>query len=167
MRQCQAGDPSREPMADIYSLRKRSELMSRIRGKGNRATELRLIAIFRRFSISGWRRTQRLPGRPDFVFRHRRLAVFVDGCFWHGCVKHRTLPITNRSFWRKKLERNIARDRLVNLTLRRNGWRVLRVWQHELRRKNETRLLKRIERVLSAKATGIDRRRLTKKGSSR
>jgi DNA mismatch endonuclease, patch repair protein len=84
----------------------------------------------------------------DFVFRQVRLAVFVDGCFWHSCPKHGTQPAGNRSFWKKKFARNIARDRLVNRTLRRAGWRVLRIWEHELAHKNEARLLRRIQRTL-------------------
>ena len=86
--------------------------------------------------------------RPDFVFPKLRVAVFVDGCFWHGCPKHETKPRNNAAFWRKKFARNIARDRLVTRTLRREGWRVLRIWEHELARKNEARLLRRIRKVL-------------------
>lgn len=87
-------------------------------------------------------------GKPDFVFRERRLAIFVDGCFWHCCPKHTTQLATNRTFWRKKLSRNKHRDKLVNRTLRQHGWTVLRIWQHELVRKNEARLLQRIHRAL-------------------
>jgi DNA mismatch endonuclease (patch repair protein) len=56
------------------------------------------------------------------------VAVFVDGCFWHGCPKHATKPANNRAFWKKKLAGNKTRDRLVNRTLRRAGWRVVRIW---------------------------------------
>jgi len=70
--------------------------------------------------------------RPDFVFPKLRLAVFVDGCFWHCCPKHTTKPKNNRAFWQRKLASNRARDALVTRTLRRAGWRVLRVWEHEL-----------------------------------
>ncbi len=86
--------------------------------------------------------------RPDFVFPKSRTAVFVDGCFWHGCPKHGTQPKGNRAFWKNKFARNIARDLLVTRTLRRAGWRVLRIWEHELARKNEIRLLRRIQRAL-------------------
>jgi DNA mismatch endonuclease Vsr len=91
-------------MRDIYSQDKRREIMSRIRGAGNRATELRLIAIFKAASITGWRRKQSLQKRPDFVFREQRVAVFVDGCFWHGCPTHGRRPATNTEFWDKKLK---------------------------------------------------------------
>jgi DNA mismatch endonuclease (patch repair protein) len=70
--------------------------------------------------------------RPDFVFRTQRLAVFVDGCFWHGCPRHATWPRQNAKFWREKILRNRTRDRLVTRTLRAHGWTVLRLWEHEL-----------------------------------
>ncbi len=86
--------------------------------------------------------------RPDFVFPKLRLAVFVDGCFWHGCPKHETKPRNNAAFWRKKFAANTARDRLVTRTLRSANWRVLRLWEHELARKHQARLLRRIRRAL-------------------
>ena len=118
--------------------------MSRIRSRGNKDTELALIRVFRQHHIIGWRRNQKVFGKPDFVFPKLRLAVFVDGCFWHACPKHATKPRSNAAFWQKKLARNQARDRLVTRTLRKMGWRVLRIWEHELARKNEARLVKRI-----------------------
>ncbi len=108
-------------MADIWSKAKRSEVMARIRGKGNRTTEVRLAALFRVHGITGWRRQYPLPGRPDFAFPARRLAVFVDGCFWHGCPRHGTSPKGNARFWRKKIARNRERDREVNRQLRRRS----------------------------------------------
>jgi DNA mismatch endonuclease (patch repair protein) len=135
-------------MADVFTRTKRSQVMSRIRSRGNKDTELALAKLFRRNKIAGWRRNQKIFGKPDFVFRQVRLALFVDGCFWHGCPKHETKPKNNRAFWQKKLRRNKERDRLVTRNLRRTGWRVLRIWEHELARKNETRLLNRIRRTL-------------------
>src|ERR1019366_6316451 len=131
-------------MSDVFTKAKRSEVMSLIRGRGNKATEMALAKFFRRNQITGWRRNQKIFGKPDFVFRQMRLALFVDGCFWHGCPKHGTQPAGNRSFWKKKFVRNQARDRLVNKTLRRAKRRVLRIWEHELAKKNEARLLRRI-----------------------
>jgi DNA mismatch endonuclease (patch repair protein) len=75
-------------------------------------------------------------------------VIFVDGCFWHGCPKHATKPANNRAFWKKKLAGNKTRDEVVNRTLRRAGWRVLRIWEHELAKKNEARLVQRIRRLL-------------------
>jgi len=107
--------------------------MAAIRSSGNRATELRLMAIFRAHGITGWRRHLPLPGRPDFVFPRARLAVFVDGCFWHGCRWHCRMPKSHKSFWNSKINRNKTRDRIVVRMLRKEGWRVLRLWEHALR----------------------------------
>ena len=136
-------------MADIFTKAKRSEVMSRIRSRGNKDTELALMRVFRAQGITGWRRRQGVFGKPDFVFPKLRLAVFVDGCFWHGCPKHGTKPRNNAGFWRRKFAGNQTRDLLVTRTLRRNGWRVLRIWEHELARKNAARLWGRIKRVLA------------------
>jgi len=87
--------------------------------------------------------------KPDFVFPKSKLAVFVDGCFWHGCPRHFIRPRGNAAFWRKKIAANKARDRLVNRTLRRQGWKVLRIWEHELVGRNERRLLRRLRHVLA------------------
>lgn len=135
-------------MADVFSKSKRSEVMSRIQGRGNRATELALMKVFRTHGITGWRRNQKVFGKPDFVFRASKLAVFVDGCFWHVCPKHSTIPQNNRAFWEKKLEANKKRDSLVNRTLRNRGWRVMRIWEHELSAKNEKKLAAKILRNL-------------------
>jgi len=135
-------------MPDVFTKTKRSEVMSRIRSHGNRDTELVLAKIFRALGFTGWRRRQPLFGKPDFIFRAAKVAVFVDGCFWHGCPQHCRMPRGNRAFWRKKLGRNRDRDRLVSRTLRQRGWRVLRIWEHALARKNEARLIQRLQQVL-------------------
>ena len=105
-------------MPDVFTKTKRSEVMSRIRGRGNKDTELALAELMRRARITGWRRNQSMFGKPDFVFPKFKLAVFVDGCFWHGCPKHETKPKNNRAFWFRKLSSNKARDALVTRTLR-------------------------------------------------
>lgn len=74
-----------------------------------------------------------LPGRPDLFFPAIKLAVFVDGCFWHGCKEHFQIPSTNTEFWLEKIGKNVERDRQVNLELEKHGWTVLRLWEHELR----------------------------------
>ena len=127
-------------MTDIFTKKKRSEVMARMRSSGNRDTEVALARWFRREGITGWRRRQRVFGKPDFVFWRERVAVFVDGCFWHGCPRHGTLPKQNGAFWSAKLARNRARDRLVTRTLRRGGWQVLRIWEHELKPKAISKL---------------------------
>src|SRR5438876_9345609 len=135
-------------MADTLTPRERSARMARVRGSGNKETELRLIEVFRRHRISGWRRKFKIFGRPDFVFPRLRVAVFVDGCFWHGCPQHRRIPKSKRRWWSEKIERNKARDRVVRRTLRAKGWVVFRIWEHELARRKEARLVQRIEGAL-------------------
>ncbi len=121
------------PMPDVFSKKRRSQVMAAIRSRGNKETEIKLAAILRTHGIKGWRRHQQMPGHPDFVFPRERLAVFVDGCFWHGCPEHGHLPQTNQDYWRPKMARNAARDRCTNRLLRKAGWRVLRLWAHSLR----------------------------------
>jgi len=146
-------------MADVFSKAKRSQIMSRVRAHGNERTELALIRVFRRHHLAGWRRRVRLFGSPDFLFPKYRVALFVDGCFWHGCPEHATRPKTNRAFWEKKLLRNSERDILVSRTLKRRGWRVLRIWQHELLRKNETFCVQRIKRALAITSADTPKRK--------
>jgi len=134
-------------VADIWTKQKRSEVMSLIRGKGNKQTEQVLRTLLKQNKITGWRRHLPLPGKPDFAFPKQKVAVFVDGCFWHGCPKCYTRPKTNRKFWDKKRSDNMARDRRVNRQLRRQGWKVIRIWQHSLQ-KCPSVCLKRIRRAL-------------------
>jgi DNA mismatch endonuclease (patch repair protein) len=133
-------------MPDVFTKAKRSAVMSLIRGKGNKDTELRMMALFREHGISGWRRGQVLTGKPDFVFRPERVAVFVDGCFWHGCPKpkHAPKPKTRAEWWAAKLERNKVRDRVVTRALRKAGWKVVRVWECDLARKHWPRVARRL-----------------------
>ena len=133
-------------MADMFSRQKRSEIMSKVRGSGNQATELRLIDIFREYKITGWRRRKPVFGKPDFTFPEARLAVFVDGCFWHGCPSHGSMPASNRLFWLRKIRRNCERDRAVNRHLNKLGWRVVRIWQHDLR--HPARVARRVSRLM-------------------
>lgn len=92
---------------DSLSKEKRSEIMSHIRSKGNKSTELKLIALFRANRISGWRRNSKIFGNPDFVFPKYKLCVFVDGCFWHGCKLCQVgrIPKSNRKYWKDKIEK--------------------------------------------------------------
>ena len=136
-------------MPDVFTKAKRSAVMALIRSRGNRDTELRMIALFREHGITGWRRNARLFGKPDFVFHAAKVAVLVDGCFWHGCPRHATMPANNRAFWEAKLMRNAARDRVVTRTLRATGWRVIRVWECGLAKRRAAATIRRIGRSLA------------------
>ena len=134
-------------MGDIYCKAKRSEVMARVRSRGNRSTELVVVSLLRANRITGWRRHLAMTGRPDLVFVRQRVAVFVDGCFWHACPRCGERPESNREFWGAKLAANRKRDQAVNRLLKAEGWRVLRIWEHALRNRN--RVLARLRRSLS------------------
>jgi len=165
-------------MSDVFTPEKRSDVMSRIRGRGNRDTELALAKLFRQNRITGWRRhlkikldqprivvskstkqNQRnkpktraqLVVHPDFVFLRQRVVIFVDGCFWHGCPKHSNIPVNNRPFWEKKLSGNKTRDRFVNRQLRKNGWKAVRIWEHDIAKRSDACLM-RIQRALQTES---------------
>src|SRR5260221_4397954 len=124
----------------------RSRQMAAVKGSGNRTTERRLRAALVAAGVSGWQIAPNdIPGRPDFYFRGHRLAVFVDGCFWHGCRKCGHIPNANRPFWRAKILGNRARDRSISTRLRSGEIRVLRFWEHELL----TSLSKCVHRVVA------------------
>ena len=136
--------------ADVFSKEKRSEVMSRVKGRGNRSTEMRMARLFRQHGIKGWRRHLDLPGSPDFAFRDLRIVVFVDGCFWHGCPRCYREPKNNARFWRQKIHDNMKRDRRADRALRRRGWSVIHVWECALRKRPEA-VMSRIVRHLNSR----------------
>ena len=119
-------------MADVMSPEQRSMCMARIKGR-NTGPEILLRQALWAANLR-YRLHSKLPGRPDVVFSRYRLAVFVDGCFWHGCKEHGVMPKGNGLFWKKKLGGNVDRDGRVNQELRNLGWRVFRVWEHDVER---------------------------------
>jgi DNA mismatch endonuclease (patch repair protein) len=122
----------------------RSSNMAAIRASGNRTTELRLRALLTRSSIRGWTlRRKDIPGKPDFFFAREGLAVFVDGCFFHGHARCGHIPRTNKVYWRAKIERNKRRDRKITRELKTLGYRIIRIWECHLRKRPE-RCLRRI-----------------------
>jgi DNA mismatch endonuclease (patch repair protein) len=114
---------------DTFTPKKRSWIMAQVKSQANRSTEGRLIARLRQHHVTGWRRHYPLNGKPDLTFPKERLAVFVDGCFWHGHPVKCRMPKTHRSYWRRKIARNIARDRFVTHALEKKGWKVIRIWE--------------------------------------
>jgi DNA mismatch endonuclease (patch repair protein) len=149
-------------MVDNLSVSVRSRVMAATKGRGNLSTEFALARAFRSLGISGWRRHLLLPGRPDFIFRTERLAIFVDGCFWHGCPKHCRMPQTHTDYWRRKIGGNILRDKKANHRLKADGWVILRFWEHELNT-DPVACAKKIHRSLQS----ILRTRSSKPGWSR
>jgi len=107
--------------------------MKAVKSKGTKL-EKRLFAMLAGMGISGWKKNVKsITGKPDVAFPDRKIAIFVDGCFWHGCpLCQRKLPETNHAYWEKKINRNIELAELYNEQLRSAGWTVIRIWEHEI-----------------------------------
>ena len=124
-------------MTDTFTKEQRSDIMRKVKSSRNKSTELKMISVFKNNSLKGWRRNYKLFGKPDFVFPKHKCAIFIDGCFWHGHNCRNTKPKANEDYWTKKRERNIKRDQQVNAELTSKGWRVLRIWECELKKPDE------------------------------
>ena len=118
-------------MSDSFSKRKRSEIMRSIRSKGTKI-ENEFARILRMSKLKFKRNEKLLYGKPDFVFKNTKLAVFVDSCFWHGCPYHCRMPKSNESYWNEKIKRNKARDKQIVTWYKKHKWRILRFWEHSL-----------------------------------
>lgn len=132
-------------MTDTFSAKQRSEIMKAVKSKGNKSTEIKLIEVFRLYHITGWRRNSNLAGHPDFIFPKNRIAVFADGCFWHGHNCRNVTPSENAEYWQNKINRNKARDKAITKELTAKGWKVVRIWECEIKK----------GKVLKLKATGL------------
>lgn len=118
---------------DPFDVGTRSQVMKAV-GTRDTAPELRLRHHLWRAGLRYRKHPKIANVTPDFAFLGPRIAVFVDGCFWHGCPRHYVPPVGNAAFWRNKLQRNRARDRLVDDRLMSNGWTVYRVWECDVHR---------------------------------
>jgi DNA mismatch endonuclease (patch repair protein) len=134
-------------MTDVFSKEKRSWIMSRVKGRDTKP-EIRVRSFVHRMGFRFRIHRRDLPGNPDIALPRHGKAIFVHGCFWHGhkhCRRSKR-PTTNKGFWNKKLDTNIARDERFRKKLRRMGWKVLVVWQCETRQPEK--LLGKLERFL-------------------
>ena len=121
-------------MKDPLTPEERSAHMAKVRSEGNQSTEMKVLSVFEANELTGWvRHPREIIGRPDFFFPQQRIALFVDGCFWHGCPKCGRIPKTRSDYWLAKIESNRRRDRSVTQELLSGGYAVMRVWEHELR----------------------------------
>lgn len=121
-------------MADVFDAKKRSEIMSRIRSKNSRA-ELTAFRYLRKQGVYFQKHYARAPGKPDIALPRKKLAVFIDGDFWHGRDYERVVNVTKTDYWIKKIRANMERDERVRLELESSGWSVLRVWESDINRK--------------------------------
>lgn len=134
-------------MADVLTSAQRRYCISRIHGS-NTKPEIALRSALWSLGFR-YRVTNKMPGKPDILFTKARIAIFVDGCFWHACPRHFTMPKSNKQFWKLKITRNKERDGEVNKALRRQGWRVIRFWEHEVSN-NLERCVIRLTKYLGA-----------------
>ena len=134
-------------MADIFSKKKRSEIMSKIRSKDSKIEIEFRNALWKegfryRKNVNGYF------GKPDLVLKKYKTVIFIDSCFWHGCKKHCKMPETNKKFWENKIERNKQRDKEIKKYYKKIGWKIFRVWEHDIN-KNLDKIIIKIVKFLN------------------
>jgi DNA mismatch endonuclease (patch repair protein) len=133
---------------DTVSKATRSRIMAAVKPFGNKTTERAMARVLWAHGVRGYRKHWRVLGKPDFAWPGLKVAVFVDGCFWHGCPCCRRIPSSNTDFWDARISGNKARDRRVSRKLRRDGWMVIRVWECRV---HSPKALDRISASLAAR----------------
>lgn len=121
-------------MADIFTKKKRSEVMSKVRNKDSKIE----VKFRKKLWAEGFRYSKNSAkyfGKPDIALPKYKTVIFIDSCFWHGCKKHGSIPATRRKFWMEKIDRNIERDREVSRYYKKQGWKIFRIWEHDLPRR--------------------------------
>ena len=124
-------------MADVFTKAERSRIMSKIRSK-NTKPEVILAKLLKKSKIKGFKTQYNIEGKPDIAFPKQKIAIFLDGCFWHCCPIHCKKPKSNKAYWLPKLRGNVNRGKVIVKHLRTQGWKVIRVWEHELRHRAKT-----------------------------
>ncbi len=119
--------------------------MASVKSRDAKSTELKFISLLKKKGITGWRRNYPLTGKPDVVFSRFKIAVFIDGCFWHGCPRHCRMPSSNVNYWKNKIEKNKIRDKKITKALKMRGWQVIRIWEHEIKTGKLNRKLRQIK----------------------
>lgn len=126
---------------DVLTPSQRSFNMSKIHSK-NTSPEIKLRKLLSGLGVRGYRLHYKLTGKPDIVFTKKRIVIFIDGCFWHRCKKDFVQPKSRKNFWLPKIEQNLKRDNIVNRKLKKEGWKVMRIWEHEILKQKELLILK-------------------------
>lgn len=120
-------------MSDNVSKKKRSEIMSRIKSKNSKIEILFRKELWKQgFRYS--KNSTKYFGKPDAILLKHKTVIFIDSCFWHGCKKHCRIPTVRKKYWTEKIDRNKARDKEVNNHYKRKGWKIIRIWEHNLKR---------------------------------
>lgn len=132
---------------DVFTKKKRSDIMSRIRSK-NTKSELFVFSQLRKRSIYFQKHYKKAIGSPDIALPSKKIAVFIDGDFWHGYKFKKQRQRLPEKYWVKKINTNVLRDKEVNRRLKKEGWKILRIWEHSVRR-NTAQTIYRIEKFLT------------------
>lgn len=136
-------------MGDIFSKEKRSDIMSKVRSKDSKIEIIFRKALWK----EGFRYRKNCKnyfGKPDLVLKKFKTVIFIDSCFWHGCKKHGSLPRTNKNFWLNKINANINRDKIVTKHYKKNEWKIIRIWEHEIN-KNFEEAVKKCKLLIKSK----------------
>ena len=130
-------------MVDNLKPEDRRKTMQAVKGKRTRL-EKRLFSMLAGMNLKGWKQNvQDIIGKPDVAFIDKKVAIFIDGCFWHGCpICKRKLPQRNRKYWASKIARNIELAKVHNKQLRKDGWIVIRIWEHEISNDNKRKIIR-------------------------
>ena len=121
-------------MTDVFSKKKRSEIMSKVRSKDSKI-EIKFRKALWKEGFRYRKNSTKYFGKPDLVLLKYKTVIFIDSCFWHSCKEHGTIPSTRKKFWTEKLEKNRQRDKEVNRYYKKEGWKIFRVWEHEIQKK--------------------------------
>ncbi len=140
--------PSLKRGTDIFSKRKRSEIMSAVKGKDT-VLEVEFRKLLKKEGLKFKTNVNKLPGKPDLFFKDKKFVIFIDGCFWHECKKHFKMPKSNQFFWESKIEKNVQRDLQINKFYKDMGWKILRFWEHDVHNKPNI-LIKKIKKYLKS-----------------
>jgi DNA mismatch endonuclease (patch repair protein) len=132
-------------MADKLSRKERSSLMGKIKSKETKL-EINFRKILWGAGVRYRKNSSKHIGKPDVVVASKKIAIFIDSCFWHGCPKHCRMPAGNRGYWLKKIANNRKRDKFVDSYYRKNGWLAIRAWEHDISNKNyQQKILRKLK----------------------
>jgi len=143
-------------MIDTLSPADREKTMRAVKSSGT-SLERKIWAMLAGMGLTGWKKNcPNVPGKPDIVFLNEKVAIFIDGCFWHNCpICNRPLPKNNSEYWKEKIKKNQIRDKNINIVLKEQGWLVIRIWEHDINNKKNYHLIRdKITSVLHASKHG-------------
>jgi len=133
---------------DTVSKQKRSEIMSRIKSRDSKIETLFRKELWK-LGFRYRKNSGKYFGKPDIVLKQRKVVIFIDSCFWHGCKKHCRIPTVRKSYWLKKIARNVARDKEVKKHYKKQEWKIFRIWEHKIKLSKDRAVAGIVERIAS------------------